>query len=207
MVTKKYFDAIDFIQDTLLGLSLALLVILPVTLSYVPEFIPGSFMTFLYEISLFAVFLVMSVRPLADVFPQVSWLRPLVILRKGFGVFSASIIVSFMLSKFMVDGWSYFATFFSASHWTLHGFKILAPLGDISALILLITSNKYSKRILKKNWKRVQKLAYVYFYAGALYEYLVLDQQFALSFAFIALALSVLAFVMKRLVLVTMQPV
>lgn len=198
MITKRYFEAIDILQDALLTLSLSLLVLLPITLSYFPDALPGDFITFLYEESLTAVFLVMIVRPLADLFPRISWLRPLVILRKGFGVFSASIIVSFMFAKLMTDGVDYLGVFFSASHWSFVGAKVLAPLGDLSALILLITSNKFSKRVLGKNWKRVQKLAYVYFYAGALYEYLILGQTFALWFIVIALGLSFAAFVMKR---------
>jgi DMSO/TMAO reductase YedYZ heme-binding membrane subunit len=34
--------------------------------------------------------------------------------------------------------------------------------------------------VLGKNWKRLQKLAYVYFYSGGLYEVLALNSKFAL---------------------------
>ena len=70
------------------------LIVLPVWLAYFPDLVSGPLYSFLFALSLFAVFLVMSIRPLADLFPRVAWVRPLVILRKGFGVFSASIIVA-----------------------------------------------------------------------------------------------------------------
>ena len=164
----------------LLILGIVLLLVLPVTIAYFPAYLPGWSYTALFGLSLCAVFLVMIIRPLADLLPNIAWIRPLVILRKGFGVLSASIIVGIMLSKFMTDGFIYALDFFSPERWSLAGGVVLAPIGDLSALILLITSNKFSKRVLGKNWKRIQKLAYVYFYAGALYEYLLLDQVLAL---------------------------
>ncbi len=198
-MNKACFSFIAQVQESFLALSLALLVLLPISFAYFSESIPSDFTGFLYQVSLTAVFLVMLVRPLADIFSQATWLRSLVILRKGFGVFSAAIIVSFMLAKFMIDPAAYLTAFFSVEHWSLSGYQILAPLGDVSALILLITSNRFSKRVLGTNWKRVQKLAYVYFYAGALYEYLVLNQTFALVFAIIVAIVTVTAFLMKRL--------
>lgn len=197
-LSKTYFSAIAYIQEVLLWAGLANLVVLPIILSYLPSFISDTATSFLFTLSLTSVFFVMIVRPLADLFPRVAWLRPLVILRKGFGVFSASIIVSFMLMNIMTDAGPYLSAFFSAKHWSLGGYHILAPLGDVSALILLITSNKFSKRVLGMNWKRIQKLAYVYFYSGALYEYLVLGQDFAFWFALIVFGLSAAAFIAKR---------
>ena len=199
MSAKSYLAGIALLQEALLWVGVGTLLILPLSLSYFPEQFSGAAVTLLFELSLSAAFFVMSIRPLADLFPKVTWLRPLVILRKGFGVFSAAIIVSFMLSRVMTEGADYFLYFFSPEHWNPFTGAILAPLGDLSALILLVTSNRYSKRALGANWKRVQKLAYVYFYAGALYEYFLLDQAFALAYAAIVATLTVAAFVKKRL--------
>ncbi len=197
MPSKTYFSFIASLQELLLLLGIGILLVLPVALAYAPAYLPDWSYTVLFGVSLFAVFLVMAIRPLADLLPRVSWIRPLVILRKGFGVLSASIIVAIMLSKFMTDGVFYVVDFFSPQHWILSTGAILAPLGDVSALILLITSNKFSKRKLGKNWKRIQKLAYVYFYAGALYEYLLLDQILALV-AMIVITVLVLAAYIKN---------
>lgn len=199
MVTKAYFTFIEYLQQALLSFSFLLIIVLAVVAAYFPDLIAGAPTAFLFEVSLFTASLVLAIRPLADLFPNVPWLRPLVILRKGFGVFSASIIVAFMFGNVMSDAAGYFESFFSLRHWSLEGYHILAPLADVSAVILLATSNKFSKRLLGADWKRVQKLAYVYFYAGAFYEYLVLKLDFALWLALIVLVLSVSAFVYKRL--------
>lgn len=196
---KIYFTGIAFVQELLVWAGIATLIILPIILSYALELIPGEGIGFLFTASLISVFFVMLIRPLADLFPSVAFLRPLVILRKGFGVLSASIIVSFMLSRFLLDGFGYITEFFTPERWSLLTGAFLSPLGDVSALILLITSNRFSKRILGKNWKRIQKLAYVYFYAGCLYEYIFLDQTIALWFMVIVTAAAFGAYVKKRL--------
>ncbi len=195
---KLYFTVIAKVQEVLLYLGVGILLVLPVLLSYFPEVIPDEGVGMLFTTSLVAVFLVMLIRPLADLLPGVPFLRPLVILRKGFGVLSASIIVSFMLSSLMLDASGYLGSFFTAERWSLSTGAFLSPVGDLSALVLLVTSNRFSKRVLGKNWKRIQKLAYVYFYAGALYELLLLGQLFALWFIVIVTAAVLGAYVMKR---------
>ena len=198
MPNKAFFTFIASLQEMLLAVSIAILLALPVVLAYIPDYLPDASYTVLFAVSLFAVFLVMIIRPLADLFPGVTWIRPLVILRKGFGVLSASIIVGIMLSKVMGDGWGYVLDFVTPEHWSLVHGAVLASIGDLSALILLITSNKFSKRVLGKNWKRIQKLSYVYFYAGALYEYLLLDQVLALAAMILVTVLVLAAYVRNR---------
>lgn len=198
MPSKTFFSLIASLQETLLTIGIVLLLVLPILFAYFPAYLPDWSYTALFGLSLFAVFLVMAIRPLADLFPGVAWIRPLVILRKGFGVLSASVIVGIMLSKFMTVGFVYALDFFSLERWSLAGGAVLAPVGDLSALILLITSNKFSKRVLGKNWKRIQKLAYVYFYAGALYEYLLLDQILALVAMILVTVLVLAAYVKNR---------
>ena len=188
MPGKSFFAFISGLQKVLLTLGIGILIVLPIMLAYT-EYVSDGWYTVLFGVSLVAVFLVMSIRPLADLMPGVAWIRPLVILRKGFGVLSASIIVAIMLSRFMTDGFGYVADFFAPQHWSVLNGTVLAPLGDLSALILLVTSNSFSKRVLGTNWKRIQKLAYVYFYSGALYEYLFLGQELALAAALVVTAL------------------
>jgi len=125
----------------------------------------------LYDVSHISIFLVMLVRPLADILTNAQWVRPLVILRKGVGVLSASVVVSFIFAKIIVDATGYFASFGTASYWSLTNLALFAHLADISAVILLITSNNLSKKLLGTWWKRVQKLSYIYFYSSALYVY------------------------------------
>jgi DMSO/TMAO reductase YedYZ heme-binding membrane subunit len=85
---------------------------------------------------------------------------------------SASIVVSFILAKLMVDPVGYLSSFMTLKYWSMINYAVLAHLADISAVILIITSNNFSKRILGDSWKKIQKLSYLYFYGSVLYVFL-----------------------------------
>ena len=158
---------ISIVQNIFLGLSIGILALLPVWVAFGSG---SDWQNILYQTSFIAVFLVMLVRPLADIFYNQGWLKALVRLRKGMGIFSASIIVALMLGDIILPDSQYIASIFTIDFWTFKEYKFFAHLGDITGVILLITSNNFSMILLKKNWKRIQKLAYVYFYAGGIYE-------------------------------------
>ena len=178
---QRYIAFIKALQDVLVVGSVGIfLIILPIMLVFIPEYLPAHIYKTLYFISYASVTFVMAIRPLADIFSSNKYLRMLVPLRKGFGILSASIIVSFLLQKVILQGvYPYFSKILSASYWSFSKYYFFAHLGDITAIILLATSNVFSKKILGKNWKRIQKLAYVYFYSGGLYEVLAFNDVFA----------------------------
>jgi len=193
-----YIKTIQFVQKNLLMWSIVLfLFVLPWVLAFSPELATSMLYTALFNISLGAVTFVMLVRPLADIF-QTKWLRILVTVRKGFGVLSASIIVGFMLSKIIIYGGAYFWQFITMEYWSMERFKLLAHLGDITGVILLATSNKFSRRALGVWWKRVQKLSYVYFYTGAFYEVLALNNFFAVVAISLVTVMSVIALIINN---------
>jgi DMSO/TMAO reductase YedYZ heme-binding membrane subunit len=176
---KTYFLFIRMTQRTLLAASIAILALLPAYIAFSGGLSESSYLS-LFTVAHVAVFFTMAIRPLADIMPRTRLVRPLVILRKGAGVLSASIIVSFLLAKLMVDPVGYSSTLGTAAYWSLSGYALLAHLADISAMILLVTSNDLSKRLLGKWWKRVQRLSYAYFYASSLYVLLALGNPWAL---------------------------
>ena len=186
---------LKIIQNILLGISLAVLAILPLWSAFGDENI--KVVGVLYLTSFISVTLVMLVRPLADIFINQKWLRKLVFLRKGFGVLSASIIVGFVIGDIIAPDSQYIMSMFTAEYWSLDGYKLFAHIGDITGFILLITSNNLSMILLKKNWKRIQKLAYVYFYAGGIYEAYALGSVFAMIAMNIILIVTVIAFIMN----------
>ncbi len=173
---KTYFKIIALLQEFFLALSILIMLGLPLLLVFSPDVISGRVITRLYGVSHVAIFLVMVIRPLADIFTKTKYVRPLVILRKGVGVLSASIIVSFILSKIIMNAGGYFESLATSSYWSLTNFALFAHLADLSAIILLVTSNNFSKRILGSWWKKIQKLSYVYFYASSLYVFIVLKE-------------------------------
>ncbi len=190
---KKYFALIKFTQELFLIVSIIILATLPSALIFNPEWFSDWAYLWLYGVAHGALFLVMLIRPLADIFRGVSWLRPLVILRKGVGVFSASIIVSFIIAKIMLDAGGYLSNFATLEYWSLSKLALFAHLADISAILLLVTSNNLSKRLLGKNWKRIQRLSYVYFYCSALYVVFMLQETLVLWYVVIVTFFTTLA--------------
>lgn len=184
-------------QNILIGVALFLLVFLALFSAFGHD--TAVVKNFFYQISFFAVFAVMIIRPLADIFYGQKWLRRMVFFRKGFGIFSASIIVGFLIGDVIALHSSYVTSIFTARYWSLQDCMLFAHLGDITGLILLLTSNNLSMIVLKKNWKRVQRLSYVYFYAGGIYEVCALDRVFALYAMIIVTFLVMIAFFVKRI--------
>jgi DMSO/TMAO reductase YedYZ heme-binding membrane subunit len=169
---KAYFKFIKYFQEFLLIISVLGMLYLPLMLVFRTDIMTNDVVLKLYTISHLFLLFVMTIRPLADIFSGNKWIRPLVILRKGTGVFSAAIIVSFILAKLMIDPSLYFKGFGELKYWSMVDYAVLAHLADISAIILLVTSNSFSRRVLGDWWGIIQKLSYVYFYGSVLYVYL-----------------------------------
>lgn len=195
---KYYIKAIAYTQEFLLGLGIFILMFLPLAVLYEVEAVTAQTME-LYDVVHITLFFVMVIRPLADIWTNTQYVRPLVILRKGFGVVSASIIVAFLLTKIIIDPSGYIRDFFTTAYWSLENWALLAHLADVTAILLLVTSNRFSKRILGAWWKRIQRLSYVYFYASSFYVYLSFDETLVLIFVLIVTLLTVIAFIINSL--------
>lgn len=192
---KTYLTTIKYLQTITLSLGVVLLIVLPSILTLAPDLIETSL---LFAVAHTTLFLVMVIRPLADLLPQFRFIRPLVILRKGVGVLSASIIVSFIISKLIMDAGGYFENFFSLDYWSFASLAFFAHSADVAAVILLITSNNLSKKLLGANWKRIQKLAYVYFYASGIYVFGMFGDTLVLSYMVAVTVLTTLAYLSNR---------
>ncbi len=182
---------INVIQKMFIASGIGFLFLFPLSSFFVN--ISTETRAFFYSVSFVSVFVLMLLRPLADIYSEFPWLKRFVLLRKGLGILSASIIIGFALENSITPGSSYFSNLFSWNFFSLHQYAVISHLGDISGLILLLTSNVLSQRILKRNWKRVQKLSYVYFYSGAVYEGFFLSHSFALYALLVVTNITVLA--------------
>jgi len=191
---KTYFTLIKISQTALLAISILMLATLPGGIVLYPNYVNNDLLYFLAHTSLF---LVMIVRPLADLMPGVIFVRPLVILRKGMGVFSAAIIVSFILAKIIIDPVGYLSDFGTTAYWSMTNLALLAHLADISAVLLLVTSNNLSKRLMGPWWKRLQKLSYVYFYGSGLYVVFSYQDIIVLDYMIVVTVLTLMAYIVK----------
>ncbi len=194
---KTYFTILKFLQTIFLGVGIGILLFFPLVIVFLPEVLTENVSLVVYDIAHVSIFFVMLVRPLADIFINSKWIRPLVTLRKGVGVFSASIVSSFIFAKFMMDPVGYMSAFGTIEYWSLTDYALLGHLADISAIVLLVTSNKLSKSILGVWWKRIQKLSYVFFYGSALYVYLSFGHHSLLYAMIIITFVTVLAHVLN----------
>ena len=187
---------INIVQNFFLASTLVILALLPLWSAF--GNMSPVIQSIWYFISFLAVTLVMLIRPLADIFINQKWLRKLVVLRKGVGLLSASIVIAFVIGKLVIPDSSYLALMFTKQYWSFRNYTIFAHLGDITGFILLITSNNLSMVLMKKNWKRVQKLAYVYFYAGGIYEAGALGSKFAIISMIVVTIAVCIAFLFNR---------
>ena len=195
---KTYFKIIKYLQESLLAIAILIMMILPLILVFNKDNIGSSAISNLYSVSDVFLFFVMMIRPMADIFTKAKWLRPLVILRKSTGVMSASIIVSFILAKLMVDPSGYLGSILTPKYWSMVNYALLAHLADISAVILIVTSNNLSKEIFGSWWKKIQKLAYVYFYGSVLYVYLSYGSPVLLTMLIVVTMVTIVAFIKNK---------
>lgn len=196
---KTYLTTIRISQQLFLGISIAIMLVLPLLIVFLPEGLSDAATLRLYDLSHLAVFFVMVIRPLADLFRGTTLIRPLVILRKGVGVLSASIVISFIFAKLIIDPGAYAASLLTARYWSLENFALFAHLADLSAILLIVTSNTLSKKLLGAWWKRIQRLSYVYFYASSLYVFMVFENNWVLISMLVVTVLTMAAFIKKRI--------
>ena len=153
----------------------------------------------LWDLSLYSVFILMCIRPLHNLFPKVGFIR-LMPLRKNLGIFSAIIVVGFGAVHYIGLSSGFFTQYFSIANWSFSNNSFFGHLGELTGFILLITSNKISMRILKRNWKRVQRLSYVYFFSGAWYVFASFNKTFGIIAIIIVFELTFLAYIKKKIV-------
>ena len=116
---------------------------------------------------------VMLIRPLADVLPGIGFLHSLVPLRKEFGIMSGLFIVVHSYDFFARKDLNILTAIFDAKYWSLDSALTWGILGFITVILLLLTSNQLSIRLLRRQWKNVQRLAYPLFFFSAVHIILV----------------------------------
>lgn len=154
---------------------------------------------FLWDLSLLTLIILMLIRPLNDIFPKLEFYRYLT-LRKNLGILSAIIVVSFGVIHYIQLGFSQFLSmYFSLNYWSFSKNLFAAHLGELTGFILLITSNTFSVRLLKRNWKRVQRLSYVYFFCGSWYVFSSFGKTYAIIWLIVVFELTLFAYIKKRI--------
>lgn len=110
-------------------------------------------------------------RPLADLL-QIKLIRKIQLNRKWLGLICGLAVILHVL----VYAYTFnrpLTFLFSPSYWNFAKFTGWGGLAFVTMIPLLLTSNNFAIRLLKKNWKRIQRLTYLFFIASGIHIYLV----------------------------------
>lgn len=109
--------------------------------------------------------LILLVRPLADIFPEFGILRTGVTCRKEGGLLAGTLILGHAVGFFLTKQLPLTAVV-TADFWVMENALAWGFAGLLAAIPLIATTNVWSMRLLGRWWKRVQQLAYVFFFLG-----------------------------------------
>jgi len=151
----------------------------------------------LWDVSWYAVFALMALRPLGDIFPQLPFLRQLLPVRQGLGVLSASVIATNAGFNYIPNLAGFAELYFNLDYWRFADRSFFAHASELAGIILLATSNRFSQRTLGAWWKRIQRLSYLYFYGAGIYLIHIGKEQALYAMLFVAM-LQATAFFHKR---------
>jgi hypothetical protein len=141
----------------------------------------------LWDISRWAVVILMSIRPLADLMPWWVSFRKTVMLRQGLWILSSIIVVTILVYTTSTSWINLVNTYTNRSERSPSWYKLFARLSEITAIILLLTSNRFSQKLLGKRWKKLHKIAYIYFYSAWIYIFSLGKIEALRSMAFVTL--------------------
>lgn len=130
--------------------------------------VPDQFTDFA-ELGWNSLVFVMLIRPLADIFPNIKILRTLSMLRKEFGVFAGMLILAHFVGFIITQNVNVFSFLFNPINWSLKTYFGWGLFGLLFGLSVLLSSNKFAMKLLGKWWRRVQKLAYLFFFFGGIH--------------------------------------
>ncbi len=116
---------------------------------------------------------IMLIRPLSDVIPNLKILKTLVLFRKEFGILSGVLIAIHSYKYFALGNKNILIEIFNPKYWDFNTIFGWGMAGFIITIILLLTSNNFSIRLLKNSWKKFQELSYLLFLFSAIHIALV----------------------------------
>ncbi len=131
-------------------------------------------MIFIYSgwVAWIIVVIVMLAKPLSILFR--SFFVKIMPHRQWLGILLSILVIVHAVVFTANIGYELF--FLESSYWDFTKYSGWGGLAFIVMIPLLITSNKTSMRLLKRNWKRVQQLAYIFFVAAGIHIYLANGQ-------------------------------
>jgi len=119
---------------------------------------------------------ILIIRPLTQIFPQINFFKKLLGLRREMGILCGSFVLTHSSGYFIKTEQFPHELFSQPNFFTFENFLVWGVLGVIITILLLITSNNISVKILKRYWKTVQRLAYILLIAGSYHIFYLTDE-------------------------------
>ncbi len=121
------------------------------------------------ELSWKLLLILLAIRPLGDIFPDFKILKKLLPLRKEVGILCGTLAIAHSIGFFFQAGISLPAGFLLSEIWDYKNTYFWGMIGFIIAIVLTLTSNIFSIKLLKTYWKKLHKLTYVFLLTVALH--------------------------------------
>ena len=114
------------------------------------------------EFSWNILLLIVFLRPLSDIFPEFKILKRVLPLRKEAGILCGTLAIAHSIGFFLNKEIPLESWFIGAQYWDMSQHFFWGILGVIIAALLTITSNTFSIKLLKRNWKKLHKFTYLF---------------------------------------------
>lgn len=114
------------------------------------------------------VFVVYS-RPLSNILPKLGILKTFSMLRKELGILAGLFILAHGIGFFLRKGLPLPSSFWDPKFWNFGNLFGWGMLAFAFILIIMLTSNKWSVKYLKKGWKPIQRLTYLVMILSAIH--------------------------------------
>lgn len=121
------------------------------------------------KIAWYLLILIVFSRPLADIFKNLGFLKKIVILRKEIWILCATFWIAHVVGIYMKFNSTPLEFFTGSNNWNFAWPMAWWMLAFLISIPLLVTSNIASMKFLGKNWKKIQRLTYLFFIFTALH--------------------------------------
>lgn len=120
-------------------------------------------------IAFFFLILIMIIRPLADLFPNIVLFKKLLTIRRGMGIAMGMSWLTHGLGFF----YQYPSEIGQSYIWSPTGMLVYGLIALFFTILLLLTSNNISVRVMGKKWKWLHKTVIILFYATCIHVALI----------------------------------
>jgi len=158
---------------------------------------PAKFV-FFGKLGFLLLLFILFIRLLSNIFSKSKLLKNLVVLRKEIGIVCGVFILAHVVGYFLAYNISVFTYLKNSNFWNFDNFLFWGTIGFLAMIPVLFTSNLWSMKKLKKWWKPVQRLTYIFFLGGVLHIVLIDSTKIPVFLFFIFVFIIMRIFIYRR---------